>query len=285
MEKVVFILPGNEQFSTSLKGNVRGELEVRNFPDGESYARILTSVKGRHVVFICSLNQPDSKIIQLYFLSKIATELGASKITLVAPYLAYMRQDAAFSKGEGVTARYIAELLSKFVDEIVTIDPHLHRIRTLDDVFRSPTVVLHAADKIADWIKANVKNPVVLGPDSESIQWVSAVAQKANARFEVLEKKRTGDRQVEVSVPQIKQLEGCTLVLVDDIISTGRTMIKTLLQVKNSSSNTPVCITIHPVFSGSAYKDLLDTGARVISCNTIAHESNTIDLSDLLYPL
>lgn len=80
---------------------------------------------------ICTLNQPDTKLLPLYFLSQTAKELGGKSTAIVAPYLAYMRQDKRFQAGEGITSTYFAKLISSFADFLITIDPHLHRRSTL----------------------------------------------------------------------------------------------------------------------------------------------------------
>ena len=165
-------------------------------------------------------------MLPLLFAAATARELGASRVGLVAPYLAYMRQDRRFKPGEAVTSRQVARLLSDAFDWLVTVDPHLHRYSSLADIYSIPTHVVHAAPLIAEWIKANVTNPLIIGPDSESEQWVAAVASDVGAPYSVLEKVRHGDRDVEIRLKDLEQWKGRTPVLVDDIISTGRTMIE-----------------------------------------------------------
>ena len=189
MKTILFALPGNEELAKALAGKLKaemGEATIRRFPDGESYVRILSGVKDKKVVLVCTLHQPDEKLLPLYFLSKTAKDLGAKCTCLVAPYLAYMRQDKIFHEGEGVTSAYFAQLVSGFADSLLTVDPHLHRISSLGEIYSMPTKVVHAADAISDWIKKHIKNPVLVGPDSESEQWVSEVAKNAGAPFLVL---------------------------------------------------------------------------------------------------
>lgn len=285
MKTILFALPGNESLARLLAEKLdaeMGEATIRHFPDGESYVRILSEVKAKKVVLVCTLHQPDEKLLPLYFLSKTAKDLGARCTCLVAPYLAYMRQDKVFHPGEGITSGYFARLVSGFADSLLTVDPHLHRIGSLSEVYHIPTKVVHAADAISGWIKKHIENPVLVGPDSESEQWVSEVAKNAGTPFLVLEKTRHGDRDVEVSVPQVEDYRHHTPVLVDDIISTARTMIETVGHLKKAGMKAPVCIGVHAVFADSAYRDLLDAGVeRVVTCNTIPHESNAIDLSGL----
>ena len=284
MKSIIFTLPGNEPLGETITTGLnaeKGNYNLHRFPDGESYVRIESSVENKNAIVICTLHEPDDKLLQLFFLCKLLKELKVERVILVAPYLAYMRQDKRFNSGEAITSTYFASLLSSFVDELITIDPHLHRRNSLSEIYSIPSKVLHAANHISDWIKNNIAKPVIIGPDSESEQWVSDVAKKANAPYIVLEKIRNGDRDVEVSVPHVETYKDYTPVLVDDIISTARTMIETVNHLKSAGMKPAICIGVHAVFANNAYQELIKAGASsVITCNTIPHESNRIDLSD-----
>lgn len=286
MEKIVFALPGNEVLAKSISDKINaemGEINIRHFPDGESYIRVLSEVLGKEVLLVCTLHRPDDKIISLYFLAKLLKDSGAKKIVLIAPYLSYMRQDRQFKPGEAVTSEYFAKLLSSFTDEIITIDPHLHRRHSMSEIYTVPCKVLHASALISKWIKENVQQPLLIGPDKESKQWVSEVAKDAQAPFIILEKIRLGDKNVEVTIPQVEKYKQHTPVLVDDIISTAHTMIETLAHLKNAGMKPPVCIGVHAVFAGNAFEELKKSGARqIITCNTIPHSSNGIDITELI---
>jgi ribose-phosphate pyrophosphokinase len=136
---------------------------------------------------------------------------------------------------------------------------------------------------LSQWIGAEVTRPLLIGPDGESEQWVASVAQAANAPCVVLEKIRRGDRDVEVSVPEVERWRDNTPVLVDDIISTAHTMIETVNHLRNAGMKPSVCVAIHAVFADDAYRELRDAGAeRIVTANTIAHPSNGIDVTPLL---
>jgi len=285
MKAIIFSLPGNETLTQSIakmQGIELGIAEFGIFPDGELKQRIQSNVKNKSVYIVCNLFRCNDKFIALYFFSKLARSLGAKSIHIIAPYLAYMRQDKIFSEGEGLTSHYMANFISSFADELITVDPHLHRIQSLDEIFTIATCVLKTDHHLATWIQKNIKNPLLIGPDSESEQWVKAVSEKAKAAYLILEKVRTGDRNVDVSLPEIAITPEQTPVLVDDIVSTGRTMIETIKKLKKCSPVKPICIAIHAAFETSAYEKLLEAGAaQVISCNTIPHESNAIIIDEL----
>lgn len=116
-----------------------------------------------------------------------------------------MRQDRRFQPGEAVTSSAFARIISREVDWLVTVDPHLHRRSALSEIYSVPSTALHAAPLLASWIRENVERPLLVGPDSESAQWVAAVAETVGCPLVVLEKIRRGDRDVEVSVPQVER--------------------------------------------------------------------------------
>ena len=286
MMPLLFALPGNERLASILAPAISaetGKATIRRFPDGETYWRYDTPVVGRSVALLCTLDRPDDKALPLLFAAAAARDLKAKRVGLIAPYLAYMRQDHRFQPGEAVTSGYFAKIVSAEFDWLVTVDPHLHRHASLDEIYRVPARALHAAPLIAQWIRDNVESPLLIGPDRESEQWVAAVARAADAPHLVLRKLRRGDRDVEVAVPELAQWRGRTPVLVDDIISTAQTMIETVKQLKRAGLAPPVCIAVHGVFAGTAFDDLMRAGAaRVVTTNTISHSTNGIDISGLL---
>lgn len=283
MKPILFNLYSPKSLSQSLLAQNRyelGSMVLRAFPDGESYIKFDSDIKGREVVFLATLDQPNEKSLPLFFAAETARALGASKVSLIAPYLAYMRQDKQFHPGEGITSNYYAAMLSQHFDFLLTVDPHLHRHHNMNEIFTIPATVVHATAPIAAWIKANVKNPLIIGPDGESAQWVSEVAQDADAPFVVSQKVRSGDRDVKTTFPEMSQYQHCIPILVDDIISTGVTMQKAITHVKSLNMQAPVCIGIHAIFAGDAYTSLQKAGAaKIVSCNTIEHPSNAIDVA------
>jgi ribose-phosphate pyrophosphokinase len=277
-----FALPSDTPFTERLAGAAGGELGrlvTHDFPDGETYLRLETSPAQRDVVIVATLHHPNDKLLPLLLLADAAKQLGASRVGLVAPYLAYMRQDARFHEGEAVTLKSFAELLSTAFDWLITVDPHLHRIHKLSDVYRIPATAIHATSELGVWIAQNVTSPVLVGPDEESRQWVGAVAAAANTPFVVLTKTRRGDSDVSVSVPELDRYPGRTPVLIDDIISTGQTMAAAARHIRDERGLSAICVGVHAVFAAAAAEAIRGSGAaRVVTTNTIAHPSNGIDV-------
>ena len=278
-------LPGNEGMATSLANLTGGEiglLEWRRFPDEEAYVRIASDVRGKDVDIVATLAQPDPQFLTLTFAAETARELGAKSVRLIAPYLAYMRQDTRFKEGEAVSSAHFARLISGAFDSLVTVDPHLHRRQSLGEIFTIPTRVEHAAPLLADWIAQSVEAPLVLGPDSESEQWVAAVAARAGAPYAVASKQRLDDRRVVVTIPDLGGWKDRRVVLIDDIASSGRTLIEAAQAIVSQGFGKPYCAVVHGLFAGDSYAALQALTERVVSTDTVPHPSNAISIAGLL---
>lgn len=282
MKPLLFALDGHDALAGQLcrtHGLEPGAFDRRRFPDGESYLRLETAVSGRIVILLCALDRPDEKALPLMFAADAARAQGALQIGLIAPYLAYLRQDRAFREGEAVTSISFARLLSATFDWLITVDPHLHRYERLDCVYAIPTVAVSAARPIADWLRANVPSPMLVGPDAESRQWVDHVAALAGAPATILRKHRRGDRDVVIDGPGPDVPARFTPVILDDIISSGRTMIEAVGLVRHKSRHEPVCIGVHALLADDALERLAAAGAaRIATSNTIRHPTNAIDV-------
>ena len=282
----LFSVDGNQTLFQTLASQLDltpGSLDMRKFPDGESYINVNSDVNGQDVVVLCSLNQPDSKILKLLFLADDLRDLGAKSIGLISPYLAYMRQDTKFSKGEALTSKTFASLINERFDWLVTVDPHLHRYHSLSEIYSVPSKSLHAATLLSSWIQETANDAFLLGPDEESEQWVSDVAQQAGVPCGVSRKERHGDRSVTVHFPKLDIMDDQPIILVDDIISSGHTMIEAVLQLKQQFRNPVWCIAVHGIFAENADTRLLAAGAdRLITTNSISQPHAQIDVANLI---
>ncbi len=256
------------------------ELTVRDFPDGETYLRVNGDVAGQHAFVLACLAQPNTRLVPALLAAETLRDLGARSVTLVAPYLPYMRQDRRFQPGEAISARYIARTLSSAFDAVVTVDPHLHRLGDLTDIFSVPTRCVAAASAIARWTRANVANPIMVGPDEESGQWVRAVADALGVPALVLTKERHGDHEVDVTGGSREALEGHTPVLVDDIISSGMTLVQAADRLRELGAPVQHCVGVHGLFAGPALDRLAQAGIRhVVSSDTVVHPTNAVAVS------
>lgn len=286
MTPLILTFPGMDALAGQIARGFGGEaasVSLHRFPDGESLVTLPQDLNDRDVIFFATLRDPDPLALPLRFAAATTRERGANRVGLVAPYLAYMRQDDQFAPGQVVSAPLFARFLQHSFDWLVTVDPHLHRIISLDQLFNIPAIRVRSAPLIADWIAHEVPDAVILGPDSESQQWVAEVARKAGRPYEVLTKVRSGDRQVDVSVPESQALKQGTPVILDDIASSGRTMIRAIERLIAAGNRPPVGVVIHAIFADTAYEDILASGAaRVVTTDSIPHPSNAISLANPL---
>jgi ribose-phosphate pyrophosphokinase len=288
MNAVVFAMPGNGDFARDIAAMTDaelGRLEYRKFPDRESYLRFTTNVRSRQVVLACSLHDPDSKAVPLLLAAAALRDLGATRVGLAAPYLAYMRQDRRFKEGEAVTSTGFARLLSASFDWIATIDPHLHRHVAMSEIYTIPAFVGHAAPVLVDYVRQHTAGAFLVGPDEESEQWVAAVAAAAGVPHVTLRKERRGDRDVVINFPDLAAFAGKTPVLVDDVISSGRTMEVAVRQLRKSAFDRPVCLAAHGIFAGDAHARLVAAGAVVVVTNTIPGPAALLDIHPLFAEL
>ncbi|MBR9910232.1 MAG: ribose-phosphate diphosphokinase [Gammaproteobacteria bacterium] len=263
-------------------GAQRGEFTARQFPDGESYLRITQGVEHRACIVIVDLSHPNTKYLPLLFLLETLRELGASQVGLVAPYLSYMRQDRRFVDGEAVTSRIFARSLSHHIDWLVTVDPHLHRYHSLDEIYTVPCRVVQGAPALAQWLKTQ-NNLLLVGPDSESEQWVSDIAAFSQHPFVIGAKQRFGDRHVEVSLPNIGEYKNRSAVIIDDVISSGQTILECIKTLKSKGIDSIQCVAVHGIFADGSDQALVEAGlSQLATSNTIPHSSNAVDITPQL---
>jgi len=245
-----------------------GMAQTHRFPDGESKFTLPTDLPA-HVIFCRSLDHPNDKLAELVIAAGGARDLGAQKLSLVAPYLCYMRQDKAFHPGEVVSQKAVGHCLAAYFDNLLTVDAHLHRTRRLADAapVSGKAVNLNATGPMARFIQAHVDNAFVLGPDAESRQWVSEIARYAGLDFGVASKRRKGDREVEVSLPE-GDYSGRHVVLVDDVASTGQTLLQASRALAPHRPASVSVLVTQALFVGDAMDQLKAAGVNEIwSCD------------------
>lgn len=285
-QQILYALPGNDELYNAMLsagGFDGGLLEVSRFPDGESYLRFETNPEGKHIALFASLNDPDAKLISLLLAARTARDLGAASVGLIAPYMPYFRQDIAFRPGESVSARHIGAILSDNFSWVVTVDPHLHRLAQMADVFSIPASVASSTNAMAAWIIKNTECPIICGPDSESEQWVSKIAAACGAPYLVFQKTRYDAKSVEVAVAPDLDISGYTPVIIDDIISTGGTVMSLAKELARLGSQPAICCVVHALFSSDVEDRILGARVdRVITTNSISHRTNAVDISEAL---
>jgi ribose-phosphate pyrophosphokinase len=256
---------------------------VHHFPDGESKVCLPPELAPR-VVMLRSLDRPNDKLVELMIAADAARQLGAEHITLVAPYLCYMRQDMAFEPGEAVSQRIVGKRLAQWFDALVTVDPHLHRIATLQEAvpLGEAARALTAAPLLGALAVDELDNPILLGPDEEAAQWVSVVAGDHGAEWAVCKKLRHGDRHVDIALPDL-DFHGRNVVLIDDVASSGETLARCAEQVRDAGAARICAMVTHALFADDALLRVVDAGVSLVwSTDSIPHPSNAVPLVHLL---
>ncbi|TDG13347.1 ribose-phosphate diphosphokinase [Seongchinamella unica] len=254
-------------------------IEVHRFPDGESRVCLPPQLP-EHVVLFRSLHYPNEKLLELMLATESARTLGAREVTLVAPYLCYMRQDKAFHPGEAVSQRIVGRFLADLFDTLVTVDPHLHRVHDLAQAVPvKRAFALSAAPAMGQFLTGRKAEALLVGPDQESEQWVSTVARGAGLAYAVASKTRHGDREVDVRLPP-RDYTDLHAVLVDDMASTGRTLAAAARALLDAGAARVDVLVTHALFVGDALEVLRAAGiSEVWSSDSIPHASNAFALA------
>lgn len=263
-------------------GMASGLIERHRFPDGELKLTLPATLPA-HTVLLRSLAQPNEKLVELLLAARAARELGAAHLTLVAPYLAYMRQDIAFVPGEAVSQRIVGTFLAGLFDALVTVDPHLHRVATLQEAVPvRQAVALGGAPLLADLIAREATGALLLGPDEEAAQWVAQAAARHGFDHAVCHKQRRGDRQVEITLPPL-DVRGRAVVLLDDVASSGHTLAQAARKLLAAGAASVDVAVTHALFAGDAAQVLRAAGiGRIWSSDSIPHPSNAVSLAPAL---
>lgn len=258
------------------------ELSVHHFPDKESLVT-LPEIKSDHIIFYLSLDYPNNKLVELLLAVKTVRKQGAKRISLVSPYLSYMRQDKSFHKEEAISQQIIGQWLSELFDDIITVDPHLHRIQSLDEVIpNTNNIVLTATPLLGEFVTSLNKTVHLLGPDEESLQWVKSVAEMSHSPYSVATKKRLGDKSVEIHLPEI-DYDNQHIILIDDVISTGHTVAQTATKLYANGAKQVDVIATHALFTKDAMDTLNNSKIKNIwSSDSITHTTNQITLKNIL---
>jgi ribose-phosphate pyrophosphokinase len=252
---------------------------IEPFPDNETYLKFPCKIKGRKIFLIVDFAKKANEMMTLVLLaSKTLKKLGAEKVFLVAPYMPYLRQDKAFHTREAVSGPIISNFLSKLFDGVITVDPHLHRVKKLSGFFSCKTQKLTATKLIAK--KLSKQDCVLLGPDAESKQWIKKIAKEAGKEFAIAKKKRFSSRKVKVVIDKGKvELKEKKVIIVDDIISTGHTIIEAATALKKEKVKNIECYCIHGLFMEKAMEKLKNKGVKPIASNTLENSVVGIDIS------
>jgi ribose-phosphate pyrophosphokinase len=259
------------------------EIAIHRFPDGE--IGVTAAPASPVTIIYASLDRPNEKLIALILAAEALRRGGAKRLVLLAPYLCYMRQDTAFHEGEAISQKVIGALLARCFDRVITVDAHLHRTPDIGFVF--PGIAsdnLSAMPAIAVALRKTGLDPatIVVGPDAESEPWVSDLASRLRLSHVVAQKLRRGDCSVEIRFPDRASIAGRPTLIVDDIVSSGGTVIACASALTTAGATTIDAVVTHALFPEQLCRDMIEAGIRSIrSTHSVPHSTNAIVLENL----
>jgi ribose-phosphate pyrophosphokinase len=275
---------GDARRLASQLGLAMQEIALHRFPDGET--RVTVERTAATTIIYASLDQPNDKLIAILFAAEALRRAGATRLVLLAPYLCYMRQDAAFHEGEAISQKAVGRLLAATVDRVITVDAHLHRTTDIRAVFPGIEAEnLSAMPAIASALHSKGIDPatIVVGPDAESRPWVSDLARQLGLAHAVANKIRRGDRSVEIGFADRALMAGRPALLVDDIVSSGGTLIACAKALRAAGAGAIDAIITHALFAPAMAIEFAEAGIRSVrSTSSVPHPTNAIPLDDIL---
>lgn len=252
----------------------------KRFPDNELYVRLNDDVKEKEVIIV-QTTYPDPNIIELFLLQNAAEEAGAKSITVVIPYYGYARQDTKFKKGEPISAKALASLISLNADKVITVDPHKEHII---DFFQTSAYSCSAVPELAEYLK-NKRIDMVLAPDKGALKRAKKASEIINCDFDYMQKNRIDGETVEIK-PKNLDVKNKNAAIIDDIISTGGTMAKSIKELKKQGAKKVYVACTHGLFAGDAVKKLATAGCNeIISTDTIESDFSKVSIASCIAPL
>jgi ribose-phosphate pyrophosphokinase len=284
---VVIAGPASVHLARNISSNLNVKIiepELKIFSDGESKLRF-PSVNNKHCIIVQSLYPPpDRHIIQLLMIIHKCKKDNASKLTVIIPYMAYARQDKAFLEGEIISVGVLAQLIENFgVNEVITVD--IHNEVSLS-YFSINTKNVSAIPILAEYIKNKVtlNKSFIISPDTGGITRANKFAQLLNLPILCLKKKRdreTGCVSIDENIGM--KVAGMNAILVDDMISTGESIVKACEVLKKQKiANITVSCT-HAILVDNAFEKIINSGVKeIISTNSVPSICSKVDLSVIL---
>jgi len=267
-----------EDLSHALDAPLANTISKR-FPDEEFYIRILDDVSGEHVIIV-QTTYPDHNIVELFLLQNAVEESGAKEISIVIPYFGYARQDTKFQEGEPISAKAIANLISLNADKVITVDPHKEHIL---DFFSTSAFSCSAVPEIAKYLKE--KNiDMILAPDKGALERAKKASEIIECDVDYMEKTRINGSTIKIK-PKKFNAKNKNVAIIDDIISTGGTMAKSIQQLKKHGAKNIFVACSHGLFAGDAVKKLVNAGcSEIISTDTVQSDFSRVKISPCLLP-
>jgi len=251
-----------------------GKTEIKRFPDGEGYVRILDSLEGEEIVLV-SNTYPDEKLVETLLLCDATQEFDYESLVLVIPYFGYARQDKKFNDGEPISARAMVRALEIYPDKFLTVDIHANSIIEMFEATEASNV--SAAEAIARKLK-EIGVDFVLSPDEGRIRTAEKVGKDIRVQSDYLVKKRIDGSTVKIE-PKSIDVAGKRVAIVDDIISTGGTIVNASTELKRVGASAVIAACTHGLFAGNALDRLSACCDQVISSDTLENPTTAYSVA------
>lgn len=255
-------------------------LETRRFPDGERYIRIGGDVDPDAIVIQSTGYPQDQNLLELFLILKTLKSLDVERIKVVIPYFGYGRQEKRFKSGEAISAQVIAELLEAAgASEIYSVNLHEDGLRNL---FNIPVHNLSAMPPIADYIGEKFEDPLIVAPDKGALGFAEEIAGILSCDCDYLEKTRISPEKVETK-PKNLDVKNREAVIIDDIISTGGTIVNASQILSQHGASEIAVSCVHPVLVEDSLLKIFATGVDdVIATDTLQSDVSTISVAPLI---
>ena len=270
--------------STGLAKDLARELNAeyvqaltKTFPDGETYARIDRDALHGEVVIVQN-SYPNDKLVELLLLQDAALGLGAEKVTCVIPYFGYARQDERFNRGEPLSAKVMVEHIQMSADRVVLVD--IHNPEIMDWFTKAKVKDVHAAPCIGDFFKEHGVD-LVLAPDEGALKRAGWTAERLGVDWDYMIKTRLSGTHVHMTPKNIDAKDRRVLI-VDDIISTGGTIIAATEELKRLGARNVLAACTHGLFVGNALDNLKKHVDRLACANTLESEVSLISVAPVV---
>ena len=257
------------------------QIELRRFFDGE-IVPVAPAGEARTVVVYHSLHQPAERLLRLLLVADAYRRMGVERLILAAPYFCSLRQDMVFAPGEPLSRDVIGPLIGGCFDRVVTVQAHLHRTAYLPGVIRKPATNIDVGPQLA--AMANLAAPcIVVGPDVESEAWIVSAARSVGGEGIVLTKAHRQDGGLDMSLPDPARVSGRDCLILDDICSSGGTLILAARRLLDAGARRVEAAVAHAFFDEDMASRMAKGGIeRVISSDSVPHPTNQLILAPLL---
>jgi len=249
------------------------DVNIKRFPDKECYVRIMDDLDNENVVLIQNA-WPDENIVEFFLLADAIREFKVKKLTAVIPYFGYARQDKKFNSGEPVSVRALIKRLQIGIDKIITVDIHDENVLKWFDI---SNINISGMPAIGEYLK-KLAPDIVIAPDDGALELAKNVADIVGCSYDYLDKKRVDDMHVEMT-PKDLDVKNKNVAIVDDIISTGGTIITATKNLKNQGAKSVYACCKHGLFANNVLGKLQRVCDKIVSTDTIENRASIVSVA------